>query len=138
VIPSEDLLQNIIEKLDSVVKWLSHTRLKMLSKGARSEIIEKVVEETTATAINEFCNFIEVMRSERYLEILKALGLEGATWTQIKRYLEIRLGTRIYDSELARLLRNLVDSGFIEKINNMYVISDPILRQATKKLRCRS
>jgi DNA-binding HxlR family transcriptional regulator len=66
-------------------------------------------------AASEFCSFVNAMGSRRYVEILKALGDEGATWSQVKRYLEVRYGTRIYDSELARLLKNLMDNGFVEK-----------------------
>ena len=76
------------------------------------------------------------MGSKRYVEIIKAIGREGATWSQIKRYLEVRFGTRIYDSELARLLRNLVNNGFIDKRDDVYVIPDPILRYASRNISC--
>jgi predicted transcriptional regulator len=75
------------------------------------------------------------MNSKRYVEILKILK-EGATWSEIKRYLELRLGTRMYDSELSRLLKNLIDNGFIEKKDNMYMIIDPILKYASEKIQC--
>ncbi|MCC6054160.1 MAG: ATP-binding protein, partial [Thermosphaera sp.] len=60
----------------------------------------------------------------------------GATWSQVRRYLELRLGTRIYDSELSRLLKNLLDNGFIEKKEDSYVIPDPILRYASSFIKC--
>ena len=64
---------------------------------------------------------------------MKAVG-EESSWSEIKRFLELKLGTRIYDSELARLLKNLIDNGFIviDKKDGVYIIPDPILRHASK------
>jgi len=36
--------------------------------------------------------------------------------------------------ELSKLLRNLIDSSFIEKKGEIYIIQDPILRYATGKI----
>jgi hypothetical protein len=46
------------------------------------------------------------MGTKHYVEILKTIGEEGASWSKIKRYLELRLETKIYDSEFARFLKN--------------------------------
>jgi DNA-binding IclR family transcriptional regulator len=54
----------------------------------------------------------------------------------VRRYLELKLGTRIYDSELSRLLKNLLDNGFIEKKEDLYAIPDPILRYASSFIKC--
>jgi len=62
---------------------------------------------------------------------MKAVG-EESSWSEIKRFLELKLGTRIYDSELARLLKSLIDNGFIDKKDGVYIIPDPILRHASK------
>ncbi|MEL9941183.1 MAG: ATP-binding protein, partial [Ignisphaera sp.] len=99
-------------------------------------VIEEVVEEASKIVANEFCKFVEAMGSKRYVEIVKAIDREGATWSQIKRYLEIKLGTKIYDSELARLLKNLMNNGFIDKANDTYFIPDPILRHTARDIQC--
>lgn len=132
----EDFLELAVEKLDGIIGWLSFLGLRALSKGLSKSVMSEVVEEASRMALTEFCNFVDVMGTKRYVEILKAVGSEGATWSQIKRYLEVRLGTRIYDSELSRLLKNLVDNGFIEKRNELYVIPDPVLRHASRLARC--
>jgi AAA+ ATPase superfamily predicted ATPase len=134
---SEAFLEEAAERLGGIVGWLSYLGLRVLSKGEASlSIIDEVVEEASKIASSEFCNFVSAMGSKRYVKVLKALGEDGATWSQIKRYLEVRLGTRIYDSELARLLKNLVDNGFVEKRGGVYVIPDPILRHASKVIKC--
>ncbi len=43
----------------------------------------------------------------------------------------------ISDSEVTKLLRRLVDNGFVMKVNNQYVIADPILRRISDRVRCR-
>jgi len=133
--PDKDLLKEVIDKLDGIIGWLSYLGLKAVKEGLSKEVIDKVLEDASRIAIQEFCNFVKVMNSKRYVEILKILK-EGATWSEIKRYLELRLGTRMYDSELSRLLKNLIDNGFIEKKDNMYMIIDPILKYASEKIQC--
>jgi AAA+ ATPase superfamily predicted ATPase len=133
----EAFLEAAAERLGGIVGWLSYLGLRALSKGEASpSIVNEVVEEASKMAASEFCNFVNAMGSRRYVEILKALGDEGATWSQVKRYLEVRCGARIYDSELARLLKNLMDNGFVEKRGEVYAIPDPILRHASKTIRC--
>jgi len=134
---SEAFLDEAAERLGGVVGWLSYLGLRVLSKREASpSIIEGVVEEASKIARSEFCNFVSAVGSKRYVEVLRALSGGGATWSQIKRYLEVRLGTRIYDSGLTRLLKNLVDNGFIEKREDLYVIPDPVLRHASRTIKC--
>ena len=134
---SEEFLERAVEKLNGIIGWLSYLGLRVVGKGNASlHTIDEVLEEASKIAISEFCNFVNAMGSKRYIEIVKAVGSEGATWSEVKRYLELKLGTKIYDSELARLLKNLIDNGFVEKRDNTYTIPDPILRYATKAIRC--
>lgn len=133
----EEFLNRAVDKLDGIIGWLAYLGLKTVSKGCVDpKIISEVLEEASKIAVNEFCNFVNVMGTKRYVEILRAIGEEGASWSQIKRYLELRLETRIHDSELARLLKNLIDNSFINKKDNAYVIPDPILRYASRNVRC--
>ena len=132
----ESFLKEAVEKLDGIIGWLSYLGLKTVSRGTHKNIIDEVVEEASKIVANEFCKFVDAMGSKRYVEIIKAINREGATWSQIKRYLEIRLGVKIYDSQLARLLRNLINNGFIDKRNDTYVIPDPILRHTTRNITC--
>ena len=67
----------------------------------------------------------------RYLLIIKRVAEEPASWSMIKRYVEA-VDKPISDSNLALLIRNLVDNGFLAKIDNKYKIEDPILTYAVR------
>ena len=133
----EVFLETAVQKLGGIIGWLSYLGLKTLNRGETNlRIIDEVVEEASKIVINEFCNFINAMGSKRYIEMVRAVSSEGATWSQIKRYLELRLGVKIYDSELSRLLKNLIDNGYIEKTDELYTIPDPILKYSSKSIKC--
>ena len=64
----------------------------------------------------------------RYAEVLRTIASnEQARWSEIKRGVEARLG-RIPNNALANILRNLVDSGLIERGQTGYAIPDPALK----------
>ena len=60
-------------------------------------------------------------------------AMERCSWSEVKRRLEAKLG-RISDATLANILRNLVDHGLIVKVDDEYVIADPILRRAVRRI----
>ncbi|MEM1636087.1 MAG: hypothetical protein QXS00_00635 [Pyrobaculum sp.] len=45
-------------------------------------------------------------------------------------------GGGITDGEVTKILRNLVNYGFLEKRGDLYVVPDPALRKALEALRC--
>jgi len=57
------------------------------------------------------------------VDIIRAAA-EGAAWSEIKRYLEIKHGV-IHDPEFARLLKALLDEGFLVKEGGLYKVADP-------------
>ncbi len=133
--PNEKILEKAVEELDGIIGWLSYFGLMALREGLNEKTLNIVLDSASKIVINEFCNFVKSRNSRRYIEILKATK-SGASWSEIKRYLEIKTGEKIYDYELTRLLRNLIDSAFIEKKDNLYTIPDPILRYAVNKISC--
>ncbi|ADM28614.1 ATPase [Ignisphaera aggregans DSM 17230] len=134
---SENIVESAVDMLGGIIGWLSYLGLKAVERGVLNEdIIKEVLNDASRIVLNEFCRFVEVMGSERYVYILRAVAAEGATWSEIKNFLEIRLGTKIYDSELSRLLRNLIDNGFLEKEDNVYRAVDPILRYVARNAKC--
>ena len=69
------------------------------------------------------------------MDIIRAAA-EGAAWSEIKRYLEIKHGV-IHDPEFARLLKALLDEGFLVKEGGLYKVADPLLRRAARRRPCR-
>ncbi len=56
------------------------------------------------------------------------------SWRELKAALETAEGRPINDKSLYVLLRELIDHGIVEKVDEDYVIADPILRRAVLKL----
>jgi AAA+ ATPase superfamily predicted ATPase len=60
----------------------------------------------------------------------------GARWSDVKRLLQAEKGRPISDSEVTKLLRNLVDYGFLEKRGELYAVPAPVLRRALRDIQC--
>jgi AAA+ ATPase superfamily predicted ATPase len=130
VVYSPPLLEAAVDHLDGVIGWLSYLGLEA-TRGGRltEELLREVVEKAARLAWGEFCNFVKLRGTARYLHIVHAAA-EGATWSEVKRYLEIREGP-INDAELSRLLKSLVEEGWLEK-GEVYRLTDPLMRYAAK------
>jgi AAA+ ATPase superfamily predicted ATPase len=133
--PNEKIIEDAVDKLDGIIGWLSYFGLTALKSGLNEETIKKVQGDASRIVINEFCNFVKSRGSKRYVEILKAVR-DGARWSEIKRYLELKTGEKVYDSELSKLIKNLIDSAFVDRKGDFYIIQDPILRYAAGKVSC--
>jgi hypothetical protein len=127
------VLQVAVDRLDGIIGWLSYFGLMALRRGADEEVVDAVLEEASRMMIKEFSAFVDSRRSGRYAWVMKA-AKSGATWSEIKTYLELKTGETIYDSELAKLLKNLADAGFLAKDGSRYVIPDPVLGFAVDRL----
>jgi len=66
---------------------------------AGREALEASAEAGAELVGSEFCNFAALRGSERYVDIVRAAA-EGAAWSEIKRYLEIKHGV-IHDPKFA-------------------------------------
>ena len=136
--PPEELIETAVEKLDGIVGWLVLFGRRVLEKGPSEEVVEDVFEEARRLALEEFENFLSKRSSarKRYLEIMRAVAGGRNTWEGIKEHLERKEGKSIADSVLARLLKALVDSSFLQKVrdgrNIHYRIPDPVLEAVFK------
>ena len=136
--PQEKLIEEAVERLDGIVGWLVLFGKKAMEKGPSEGLIGEVFEEAKALAMSEFENFLEKRQVARgrYMEIMRAVAGGKRTWEEIKGHLEKKEGKSIADSVLARLLKGLVDSSFLERRiegrNVYYVIPDPILEACFK------
>ncbi|AJC72141.1 ATPase [Thermococcus guaymasensis DSM 11113] len=136
--PPEALIETAVERLDGIVGWLVLFGRRVLEKGPSNEVVEEVFEEARRLALEEFENFLSKRPSarKRYLEIMRAVANGKNTWEGIKEHLERKEGKSIADSVLARLLKALVDSSFLQKVrdgrNVRYRVSDPVLEAVFK------
>ncbi|MGC9135633.1 hypothetical protein [Caldivirga sp.] len=61
------------------------------------------------------------------MAILGAVAHGLDTWSEIKRCVEVKVGS-ISDVRFNELLRNLVRYGYLAKINDKYIIPDPMVK----------
>lgn len=122
----EELIEDAIEKFDGIIGWLTYFGH---SYSTGRESAEEILKKASKLAVSELSKALEVygIGRKRYEEVLKTVAtLKKASWTEIKRSIEARLG-RIPDPSLANILKNLMDSGFLVKEDEKYRIADPIL-----------
>lgn len=133
---NENTLNYVVSLLNGVPGWLALYGYYAINYGVSDEVLDKVLREASATALSELEHFLEIrpQARRRYLTILKYLAsVSGAKWSEVKRYLEAEEGVRIDDKNFSTLLKNLVDSGFIEKSDIGYRVPDPVLKYALRR-----
>jgi len=128
------LIEKAADELGGIIGWLSLFGLMGL-KNPSEKALNETIDIASKIVLKEFCNFVKATNSKRYILIINALKF-GARWSEIKKYLELKEGKTIYDSELTKLLKNLQNNGFIQKEGETYIISDPILRKISNKINC--
>ena len=133
--PSEDLIDYIIGSVDGVIGWLAYIGYYTVQKRVYGrEAVDEIVGNAYNIVLGELDNFLKIhwMAHDRYLALLKTIaGQKGITWSQLYRAVGSRIGY-IPKPTFNRLLKQLVDNGFIEKRNEKYWVADPILEKALK------
>jgi AAA+ ATPase superfamily predicted ATPase len=122
----EEIIEDAVEKFDGIIGWLTYFG-HSFSTGR--ETSEEILKKASKLAVSELSKALEVygIGRKRYEAVLKTVAtLKRASWVEIKRGIEAKLGG-IPDPTLANILKNLVDSGFLVKEDEGYRIADPIL-----------
>ncbi len=131
--PPRETIEYIISLVDGVIGWLAYIGFKTIQKKRiDNRVVDEVVREAYKLVLQELKHFLQLrpLAKERYQAILKIVALLGnATWTNIYNYIQAQLG-KVPKPTFNSLLKNLVDAGFIEKKEDKYTITDPILRKA--------
>ncbi|MEM4627707.1 MAG: ATP-binding protein [Ignisphaera sp.] len=130
----ENALLRAVEVIDGVIGWLTYFGYTCytdidLCRGRVDEVISLAI----SMAKQELENFLSSRRSPRYRNLLKILATEKR-WSEIKKLLEYYEGKTINDRTLNDLLRELLDLGIAEKIDDRYILADPIIRKAVERL----
>jgi len=130
--PSSAIIESSVKKLDGIVGWLTFFGSTSVELGACTEkTIEQTVEKGSKLALEEFRNFLKVRpkAGKRYTCILEAAARVGrASWTDLKRNLEIRGHKAIADKIFNNLLENLIKGAYLQRLEDgTYSVSDPLL-----------
>lgn len=126
----EDILMEAVENLDGVIGWLTYFGWYAWKHGDPKRGLEEAVLKGSIVLKSELDRFL-IKREEaraRYIAILKATSIKPLSWSQINRYLMAELGRKIAPNQLTKYLNNLIRYGFLEKIDNKYYVSDPLLK----------
>ncbi|WP_460173700.1 ATP-binding protein [Vulcanisaeta sp. JCM 14467] len=128
------IIETAVEELDGVIGWLTLFGYTCyLNPNACTENIDKVLEQAVRIGREELERFLSMSRSSRYRSLLRILTTERR-WSEIKRMLEMDEGRTINDRTLYEHLRRLIELSIVEKRDDTYVISDPVLRRAAMLL----
>lgn len=131
VSPNPELIGYALEKLDGVIGWLTSAGAKCLLECSKTSIDRVLEEEGKNLVLSEFGHFIQLRptAAKLYLSVMRTLALEEkATWSTIKDRLELKFKKTIYNKNLATMLNNLRDTGFTEKMDGGYAITDPVIK----------
>ena len=130
---SDEVIEEAIKRFDGVVGWLTYFGFALTTS---KEDINTIYEKASKLALSELEHALRIygVGQKRYREVLKIIATLGkARWSEIKRGVEARLG-KIPNNTLASILKNLTDSGFIEREREEYKITDPVLSHGLRKL----
>lgn len=131
---SDHEIDEAINKLDGIPGWLTlYGYYRGVQKLDHRKALDKVFETGSKLVIEELEKIIAPSR-QRYLAILEAITHGATRWTQIKTYVEYRTRTRIADKNFTNLLKKLVKYGIIEKQEDQYKITDPLIIHAIKTI----
>ena len=120
----EKVLYNAIQKLDGIAGWLTHFGYSYATENAP---LETFVEKAVKMVDGELQELYK--KSDRYRLVLSAIAKGFRRWGDIYKYVEVELGP-ISRSNFNYLLENLTKMNFVEKVQDGYTISDPIINEA--------
>jgi AAA+ ATPase superfamily predicted ATPase len=132
--PNEKVLGEALVRLDGIIGWLTLFGSICKREGVSASSIGKVREIGKSMARKEFLNFLapRQIAKRRYMRIMKNLASNPATWSEIKRSVQVLEGRTVNDRGITDLINTLVKAGFIEKTGELYQIGDPLLAEAIR------
>ncbi len=125
-------LEEAVSKLDGLIGWLTYYgyyRLRLSHERA----LERTLEEGSYLSAQEFMNFLgnRSLARRRYLLIIKLL-VNPVRWSEVKRWLLSKVG-KVSDKQISNYLNELVEYGFVEKVEGRYRLADPLLAEAVRR-----
>lgn len=132
-------LNSVINTIDGIPGWLTDFGARLVGHKkfipSRTDVkraLQETVNNGKRLTLQELNNFLKDREAkERYLEMLKYLAVKEATWTDLKKVIELKFGS-VDDKNFTNLLGALSGAGFVEKADEKYKIVDPLLREALR------
>lgn len=119
----------VTKELDGLTGWLT---LYGYEKGImkNSNALKKTAEIAAQIAASELMHFLKKMRNRKpYLAVMR--NASGIGWNELKSRTGRELGRQLNPNVLTQVLKKLVNYSFIEKKNDKYYLTDPLLFKAS-------
>ncbi|MCS7367318.1 MAG: ATP-binding protein [archaeon YNP-WB-062] len=130
---SEEILHEICGRVDGIVGWLTYFGYSIVeSRNPSMEIVNETAEKALKLVQEEMDKVFK--RSKYYLYVLKAISLGMNTWSGIKRAVEVWVNRPLQNAQITRFLETLIDLSIVEKRDDYYMISDPLIAEYSKRL----
>jgi hypothetical protein len=102
-----------VRRLDGIIGWLTFFGAVSAELGTCSEkVLEETMERGSRLSLKEFQNFLRLRpgAEKRYVYIMEAAARLGkASWTDLKRNLEVKEHKAVADKVFTNLLENLLN-----------------------------
>lgn len=119
--------KQVIEDLDGIIGWATYYGWFRYKGLSHKIALEKVKEEGRVVIKKELETFLDGRNAKaKYLKIMRYLIKGHDSWKVLKQAFR-KEGLRISDSQLNLYLKELVDFGFVEKLEDKYFVADPLL-----------
>ncbi len=120
-------VRDVIENFDGLIGWVTYYGWYRSKNFSHEKAIEKVKEEGRIIITKELENFLAMRKSRsNYIRTIKYLAKGFNTWSLLKQHFQ-KAGIKLSDSQVDLYLKELIEFGFIDKINEQYFLVDPLL-----------
>jgi AAA+ ATPase superfamily predicted ATPase len=138
--PDPTAVESAVRRLDGIIGWLTFFGAVSAELGTCSEkVLEETMERGSRLSLKEFQNFLRLRpgAEKRYVYIMEAAARLGkASWTDLKRNLEVKEHKAVADKVFTNLLENLLNSEYLRKNEDgTYSLPDPMLAHALTRAR---
>jgi AAA+ ATPase superfamily predicted ATPase len=132
-----EIVDEAVRRSGGIIGWLALFGHEICKSSTMDSALTRVNETASQVISSELNDFLQIRPGKakaRYQTLLSKVARSGPCgWTELKRALEEREGTRIADSILANLISNLVKASFFEVTKEKgYQIADPMIAEVMK------
>lgn len=124
-------IEDAYNNLGGIAGWLTYYGFYYLNLKDHKKALEKTIMQGVSLIKEEYRNFLlgKEVAKKRYDAIMKTCT-NGCRWSDVKRALELKEGIKIDDKKINQLIKNLVDSSFLKKVNDHYEPADKLIKYA--------
>ncbi len=120
-------IREVISTFDGIIGWATQYGWFRSKKISHQKALQKVEEEGKIILRRELESFLTKKKSKgNYLRTVASVAKGKNTWISLKQSFA-KAGIPLSDSQLHLYLKELIEYGFVEKINEQYFLADPLL-----------